>query len=101
MVTSTSDQLSELLTATRRAAIDGAGSTDSSLRRQVAAGEPPAELAVLVKKIRDRAYTVTDDDVNVLRARYTEDQLFELIVAAAMGAAADRANAALDAVSRA
>lgn len=100
-MTSTSDQLAELLAATRRSVLDGAGSTDASLRREVAAGAPPAELAELVRKIRERAYTVTDEDVDRLRARYNEDQLFELIVAAALGAAGERVNAALDAVERA
>jgi hypothetical protein len=31
----------------------------------------------LVHKIRSRAYTVTDQDLDALRSRYTEDQLFE------------------------
>jgi alkylhydroperoxidase family enzyme len=101
MVASTSDRLSQLLTATRDAVLDGAGSTDATVRRQVASGQPPAELAALVQKIRDRAYTVTDSDVDRLRARYSEDQLFEVIVAAAVGAAEERLNAALDAVRRA
>jgi alkylhydroperoxidase family enzyme len=98
---STSDQLSELLAATRRAVLDGPGFTDASVRRQAAAGNPPSELAPLVKKIRERAYTVTDEDVDRLRARYSEDELFELIVAAAVGAAGERASAALNAVERA
>lgn len=101
MVTSTSDRLAQLLAATRDAVIDGAGSTHATVRRQVASGEPPSDLAVLVQKIRSRAYTVTNDDVDRLRGRYTEDQLFELIVAAAVGAAEERLNAAMDAVGRA
>ena len=101
MATTTSDRLSELLAATRHAVIDGAGFTDATIRRQVASGQPPSELAGLVQKIRERAYAVTDDDVDRLRARYSEDQLFELIVAAAVGAAGERVNAALDAVRRA
>jgi alkylhydroperoxidase family enzyme len=101
MGTSTSDRLSELLAATRDAVVDGAGSTDATVRRQVASGQPPSDLAVLVQKIRSRAYTVTDGDVDRLRGRYSEDQLFEVIVAAAVGAAGERLNAALDAVGRA
>ena len=69
--------------------------TDPAVRRQVASGQPPAELAVLVQKIRDRPSTVTDDDVDALRAHYTEDDLFELMVAAALGAAEYRLKAAL------
>jgi hypothetical protein len=89
---------SQLQTATRDAVIDGHGSTDGALRRQVASGQPPPELLVLVQKIRDHAYKVTDADVDALRSRYSEDQLFEVIVAAALGAAEDRLKAALAAV---
>ena len=89
---------SHLQAATRAAAIDAQGSTDNAVRRQVASGAPPPELAVLVQKIRDHAYRVTDADVDALRARYSEDQLFEVIVAAALGAAEDRLKAALAAV---
>jgi len=92
---------SHLQAATRAAAIDAQGSTDNAVRRQVASGAPPPELAVLVQKIRDHAYRVTDDDVDALRAHYTEDQLFEVIVAAALGAAEDRLKAALAAVEAA
>ena len=101
MVTTMSDRLSQLLAATRHAVLDSAASTDTAVRRQVASGQPPPDLAVLVQKIRDCAYTVTDDDLDLLRTRYTEDQLFELIVAATIGAAGDRLHAALDAVERA
>ena len=87
--------LAELQGATRRAVLEGPGTCDPSLRRQVASGNPPADLTALVRKIRDHAYRVTDEDVNALRARYSEDQLFELIVSAALGAAEHRLRAAL------
>lgn len=93
--------LSDLQLATRRAAIDGPGRTDPALRQQVASGQPPTELASLVRKIRDCAHTVTDRDVEALRARYSDDELYELIVAAAIGAAEDRLRAALTACERA
>ena len=93
--------LSQMQAATRDAVIDGHGSTDLALRRQVASGQPPSAVAVLVDKIRDHAYRVTDADMDVLRSRYSEDQLFELIVAAALGAAEDRLKAALAAVEAA
>jgi hypothetical protein len=57
----------------------------------------PASLAVLVDKIRFRAYQVTDRDVaDALAAGWTESQLFELTVAAAVGAGFQR----LDLVDR-
>ena len=51
-------------------------------------------LVTLVQKIRARAYTVTDADLDALRGRYTDDQLFEIVLAAAFGAASDRLSAA-------
>ena len=48
----------------------------------------------LVQKIRQRPYAVTDQDLDAVRPRYTEDQLFEIIVAAAFGAANDQIAAA-------
>ena len=64
-----------LQAATYNAVVDGPGSTDSALRRQIASGQPPLELAALVQKIFDHAYRVTDDDVDALRPHYSEGQL--------------------------
>lgn len=80
--------------ATATALLGGAGTTTIALRQAIAAGDPPAELATLVQKIRSRAYTVLDQDIDVLRSRYSEDQLFEIVVAAAFGAAGERLAAA-------
>jgi alkylhydroperoxidase family enzyme len=55
----------------------------------------------LVQKIRSRAYTVTDQDLDALRDRYTEEQLFEIVVAAAFGAALERLTAARRALEEA
>lgn len=73
----------------------------SATRRAIAAGVPPADLKALVDKIRSRAYTVTDADVDALRHHYPEDQLFEIIVAAAFGAASERLAAARKALEQA
>ena len=75
---------------TALALLDGPGATTSALRRAVARETPPPELAPLVEKIRRHAYKVTDADVDALRGRYSEDQLFEIIVSAAFGAAEAR-----------
>jgi alkylhydroperoxidase family enzyme len=93
--------LSDLQAATHHAVIDGPGRTDAALRRRIASGQPQPELKALVRKIHDQPYAVTDRDIDALRSRYTEDQLFELIVAAALGAAEDRLNAALAALEAA
>jgi alkylhydroperoxidase family enzyme len=88
------DRYAPFRNATAAALLKSSGSTPSELRQAVASGNAPPELTTLVQKIRTRAYTVTDQDVDALRSRYTEDQLFEIIVSAAFGAASDRLAAA-------
>jgi alkylhydroperoxidase family enzyme len=95
---SVDDRFAQLRAATASALLHGAGATPAELRQAVAAGNPPSELTTLVRKIQSRAYTVTDQDLDLLRSRYTEDQLFEIIVAAAFGAAEQRLTVALRAL---
>ena len=87
--------------ATHRTVFEGPGVTPSSLRQSLRRGEAPEELRVLVGKIRNHAYEVTDEDLAVLRKRYTEDELFEIIVATTVGAAEHRLSAALAALEEA
>jgi alkylhydroperoxidase family enzyme len=58
------------------------------------------EVAALVDKVARHAYRVTDDDVERLKAAgHAEDELFDLIVATALGAGLGRralGNAAVD-----
>ena len=60
-------------------------------------------VSALIDKVAMRAWTVTDDDVdNARKAGASEDEIFELVVAAALGQATRQLNAALavlDAVS--
>ncbi len=84
--------------ATLAAVLDGPGHTSAALRQAVALGQPPADLAGLVQRIRTEPSNITDADVDSRRGAYTEDQLFELIVAAAVGAANHRRAAALAAL---
>jgi hypothetical protein len=93
-----SQALAALQRATHQAVVDGPGRTDAALRQEVARGQAPPELAALVQKIRDHAYRVTDADLDALRVTYSEDQLFEIIVAAALGAAEHRLARALAAI---
>ena len=88
------DRFAEFRNATAEALLDGPGTTAVGLRQSIAAGRPPAELTALVEKIRSRAYTVTDQDLDALRGRYTDDELFEVVVAAAFGKARDQLAAA-------
>jgi hypothetical protein len=78
------------------------GHTTEALRRTVMAraGTPggpsdadglPAELDAYVTKVARHAYRVTDDDITGLqRGGNTDDALFEITVAAAVGAALAR-----------
>jgi alkylhydroperoxidase family enzyme len=95
------DRFVSLRNATASAVFNGDGDTPCELRRAVAAGEAPANLSALVQKIRSRAYTVTDADIDALRGQYSDDQLFELIVAATYGAASERLAAAVRALEEA
>jgi hypothetical protein len=79
--------------------LDGAGASDPSIRRAAAdAAGVPVDLAPLVDKIHRHAYTVTDDDVARVQATYGDDQMFEVIVAAALGASRKRLLAGLRAL---
>ena len=82
------------------AVVAGPAHTPSELRRAVAAraarpGGPldgvPAPLASYVDKVSLHAYEVTDADLGALqRAGNSDDALFEITVAAALGAALAR-----------
>jgi hypothetical protein len=88
------DRFAVLRNATAAALLKSPATTPTELRHAVASGSPPSGLKTLVQKIRERAYTVTDQDIDALRNSYTEDQLFEIIVSAAFGAASERLAAA-------
>jgi alkylhydroperoxidase family enzyme len=78
------------------------GHTAPALRQAAAAcAELPPHLTALVEKIHRHAYRVTDEDLASLRAQHSEDELFEIIVAAALGAAAARLQAGLRALDQA
>lgn len=93
-MTGWADRFARFRMATAAALLDRDGATPPATRRSIASGTSPGDLQALVDKIRSRAYTVTDADVDALRRQYSEDQLFEIIVAAAFGAASDRLAAA-------
>jgi hypothetical protein len=80
----------------------GPGHTDAALRQRVAERrDVPEELRALVEKIERHAYRVTDEDVAALKSRYSDDELFEIVVAASLGSALDRLRAGLRALERA
>jgi alkylhydroperoxidase family enzyme len=69
--------------------LEGKGVADRSARQAAFSGEPlPAPLDDYLKKVRDDSHQVTDDDFARLRAAgFSEDEIFELTIAAAVGAA--------------
>ncbi|HEX4469062.1 MAG TPA: hypothetical protein VH080_05985 [Gemmatimonadaceae bacterium] len=80
-------------------ALDGAGETDEALRHAAADRKSlPPELQQLIDKIHDHAYQVTDEDLAQLQKKYDDDELFEIIVSAALGASRHRLLAGLAAL---
>ena len=95
------DRFASQRKVTATALLDGPGATPAALRQAIASGVPPPQLQALVAKIRSRAYTIADADIDPLRSQYSEDQLFEIIVSAAFGAASERLAAAHHALEEA
>jgi hypothetical protein len=95
------ERFASLRQATGAALLAGRGTVAAGLLRAVARGTAPPDLAALVQKIRSHAYKVTDQDLDALRSRYSEDQLFEIVVAATHGAASERLDAARQALEEA
>src|SRR5262245_5333631 len=80
----------------------GVGHAKPELRQAAAArGQVPDDLRALVEKVHKHAYKVTDEEIAELRKRYSDDELFEVIVAAAVGAAGERLDRALRALEEA
>jgi alkylhydroperoxidase family enzyme len=76
----------------RHHVVDGPGELDRRVREAAFAGERvPDEASSYVDKVRRHAYKVTDEDVGALRsAGWSEEAIFELTVATALGAALSR-----------
>ena len=73
------------------------GSLSPGVRRAAFEGrEVPDDVAAYVAKVRQHAYRITDGEVTDLLSRgWSQDQLFELTLSAALGAATERLNAGL------
>ena len=82
--------------------LDGPGQSDSAVRHAVADGSGvPQDLKTLTDKIHRHAYKVTDDDIARAQAKYGDDQMFEIVVSAALGASAKRLRLGLAALDKA
>jgi hypothetical protein len=74
--------------AQRRAAFENAG--------------PPGQLSTLIDKVARHAHMVTDDDIAAAKTiGLSEDQIFEIVVCAAIGQSTRQYDAALAALSAA
>jgi hypothetical protein len=91
------------LSALLEAVLQSAGVTETTARAKAFAGDPlPPALEAYLAKVRGESYRVTDGDVGDLRAAgQSEDAIFELTVAAALGGAARGLAAALRALREA
>jgi alkylhydroperoxidase family enzyme len=76
------------------------GALPAHVREQLGSGRAaPQEMADLVEKIRNQAWTITDSDVQALLNRgFSEDELFEMTIATALSAALKRLDAGLKAL---
>jgi hypothetical protein len=77
-------------------AVEGAGRSSVEARRAAFANDGVPEPArALIAKVVDHAYKITDADVAAATAALGDDQVFELVICAAMGEATRQLEAAL------
>jgi hypothetical protein len=89
----------EVMEALRDAVLTAPGELDPRARRDVLDGGGPPGLQPYLDKVRRRAYSVVDGDVETLRqAGWSEDALFEATIAAAVGEGLRRVDAGLAAL---
>ncbi|TDB97317.1 hypothetical protein [Actinomadura sp. 7K534] len=98
---STAAKYSRLIAELRAGVFEGSGQTAPALRRSAATGE--AALAdpwsSYTAKIRDEPWDVTDSDIEHLKAAgHSEDEIFEMTVAAAVGVSLGALDAGLRAL---
>jgi hypothetical protein len=86
----------------RQSVLTGPGRMDTAARQAAARRDLdalPEALRGYVGKVHDHAYRITDGDVEaLLAAGYSEDQVFELTAASAVGAGLSRLERALQAM---
>jgi len=94
------DPYEKKLTLLRHSVLSESGSLDPSVRRAICDGlEVPEPLGAYVRKVVGHAHTVGDEDIAGLhRAGYTDDQIFEATVSAALGAGLFRLGSILPAL---
>ena len=88
----------EVIAALRRAALETDGVTEPAVRAAVfAGGSTPEAAESYIAMVRDQSFRISQGAVDDLRsAGLSEDAIFELTVAAALGAADRQLRAGLD-----
>jgi alkylhydroperoxidase family enzyme len=82
--------------------VDGAGRATSEHRRAAFAGSGPDAARGLIEKVTKHAYKVTDQDIAAAKAAgLSEDEIYELVVCAAVGQANRQLESALAALTEA
>lgn len=94
------DRYARTMGRLRRAVLDAPATVDAATRRAAYSGKRlPGPLGDYVEKLRRYAYRVEDCDFDRLRdAGYSDDQIFEVTIAAALGAGDARLVAGLAAL---
>jgi hypothetical protein len=98
----TTGKFSQLVAELRAAVFEGPGRVDESLRESAATGEGLSEpWQSYTLKVRDEPSSITSPDIENLRAAgHTEDEIFEMTIAAAVGASLRTLDAGLRAMGR-
>jgi alkylhydroperoxidase family enzyme len=93
-----SDPFAPQMNRLEQAVLFGPGALAPQVRQAAATdGSVPEVLRTYVQKIVKSAYRVTDEDVQLLlEAGYSQDQIFELTVSAALGASLTRLKRGLE-----
>jgi hypothetical protein len=91
---------SRFVTDLRQAVFKGPGQVDPAMRQSAATGEALSEPWLsYTNKIRNEAWSVADSDIDDLRAAgHSEDEIFEMTVAAALGASLRMLDAGMQAL---
>jgi hypothetical protein len=91
------DRHAEAVSAVHDAVLTSPGATDAAARELAFGGGGASDLlASYAAKVQEASFRVTDADIKVLRAEgLSEDAVFELTLAAALGAANRRLDAGL------
>ena len=92
------DRRAELVAELHRAVLESAAVSAATVRAGAASGAPlPPPLQDYAAKVRDSAWRITDADIAALSAAgFSHDEIFEVTVAAALGAGLRSLHAGLD-----